>query len=237
MINHKKTLVSVLPAMVVPAGGALFYFVILSGSNLSVVVYFLTKLFMLIWPWAIFMMVEKRKVISLFKDPAVHVKSIPWGFLLGGVMALFIWSMCVFTRLGDYVQGYASMVQQKANDMQIYNHYVAFAIFVSLGHSLLEEYYWRWFVFGRLRQFINPVSAGLWASLAFAAHHYVILGGFFSAMGAIILGSAVGLGGALWCWMYHRQKTLIGCWICHALVDAAILYIGYKLIFCPAGSL
>jgi len=215
----------------------LFYFVILPGSTLSVVVYFLTKLFTLTWPLAIFLMVEKRKIARLFKNPADHIKSIPLGFLIGAAIVLLIWNLYTFTWMGDYVQRYASIVQQKANDMQIYNHYVAFAIFLSLGHSLLEEYYWRWFVFGRLRQLINPVSAGLLASLAFATHHFVILGCFFSAVGAIIFGAAVGLGGALWCWMYHRQKTIIGCWVCHALVDAVILYIGYKLIFGPEESL
>ena len=57
--------------------------------------------------------------------------------------------------------------------------YVVLAAFLAVVHSLLEEYYWRWFVFGRLRRLVSSPAAILISSLAFMAHHVVVLGRFF----------------------------------------------------------
>ena len=69
------------------------------------------------------------------------------------------------------------------------------------------------------------------AGLSFAGHHYVILWAYFPGAIAIVFGTAVGIGGAFWCWLYRRQGNLIGCWVSHVLADAAIFTIGYQLIF------
>ena len=37
--------------------------------------------------------------------------------------------------------------------------YLLLAVFYSAIHSLLEEYYWRWFVFGRLSQLCKLPTA------------------------------------------------------------------------------
>ena len=57
--------------------------------------------------------------------------------------------------------------------------FAAAGIFYALVHSLLEEYYWRWFVFGQLRRFLSLYAATALASLAFAAHHWIVLGVYF----------------------------------------------------------
>jgi membrane protease YdiL (CAAX protease family) len=50
------------------------------------------------------------------------------------------------------------------------------ATFIALGNSLLEEYYFRWFIFGRLRAFM-PLWAAIAASaVIFMAHHVILLG-------------------------------------------------------------
>ena len=50
-------------------------------------------------------------------------------------------------------------------------------------------------------------------------------------MGAFVFGTGVGIGGALWCWLYRRQRTLAGAWVSHAIVDVAIFCVGYSLVF------
>ena len=57
--------------------------------------------------------------------------------------------------------------------------YVALAAFYSLAHSLLEEYYWRWFVFGQLRRLVPLWPAILVSSLGFMAHHVLVLSHYF----------------------------------------------------------
>src|SRR5262249_6815230 len=51
--------------------------------------------------------------------------------------------------------------------------FVVFAVLLSVVHSLLEEYYWRWFVFGRLQRLLPVSTAVLLASAAFMAFHLI----------------------------------------------------------------
>ena len=43
---------------------------------------------------------------------------------------------------------------------------------------LLEEYYWRWFLFGGLRRSMPVAAAVVLSSLAFTAHHVILLATF-----------------------------------------------------------
>ncbi len=112
--------------------------------------------------------------------------------------------------------------------------YAALAAFIVASHSLLEEYYWRWFVFGRLRRLIAFGPAVAVSSLAFTAHHVVILDEylprqFLSAVVPFSLGVAVG--GAVWAWLYDRADSVWSPWLSHALVDAALFVIGWDMLF------
>ena len=113
----------------------------------------------------------------------------------------------------------------------IIKYYVLFAIFLSFFHSLLEEYYWRWFVYGNLLKIINPVAASLISAAAFASHHVIVLKEYFPWGWALFFGFSVAIGGVVWNTMYQRQKTLTGVWLSHMIVDLAIMTIGYFLIF------
>jgi membrane protease YdiL (CAAX protease family) len=97
---------------------------------------------------------------------------------------------------------------------------------------LLEEYYWRWFVFGQLRRWIPVGAAIAVSSLAFTAHHVLVLrfyfGGFSLPTG--ILSLAVASGGVFWAWLYQKSGSLYGPWLSHALIDAALFLIAYDLM-------
>ena len=218
--------------MALPLVGALLYFVILKGTIAAQIVYGLVKLSMLAGPVVVVITLKKEKLRFASFDWKSRFRAIPLGLLTGGLIAALMLVLYEYSAIGSYVNRFAEDVRQRAEQLGFLNHYWSFGVFLAVGHSLLEEYYWRWFVFGKLREFVkSDVSAALLGSLAFAAHHYVVLGCFFSPFGAVLFGTCVAMGGCLWCWMYNRQKTLLGCWLSHALVDAMIMYIGYRLIF------
>lgn len=108
------------------------------------------------------------------------------------------------------------------------------AAFVVVAHSLLEEYYWRWFVFGRLWQLMPRNGAILISSLGFMAHHVIVLnhyfpGRFWQATAPFSLGVAVG--GAVWAWLYARSGSIWSPWLSHLLIDAGIFVIGWDLLW------
>lgn len=110
-------------------------------------------------------------------------------------------------------------------------------IFMGVGyatvHSLMEEYYWRWFVFGNLANILSIRNAVLLSAVGFMLHHVLVLARYFGWGSPLTyLGSAgVAVGGVIWALIYYRTGTLLGCWISHAIVDAAIFIVGYELAF------
>jgi len=113
--------------------------------------------------------------------------------------------------------------------------FVLLAVFIALIHSLLEEYYWRWFVYGRLRHRQGPLGANAIASLGFMAHHVVIIDAyiprehFFTA--TLFFSFCVAIGGAIWAWIYEKTGALWGGWVSHMIVDIAIMITGYDMVF------
>jgi membrane protease YdiL (CAAX protease family) len=110
--------------------------------------------------------------------------------------------------------------------------YVVLGVFYSLIHSLMEEYYWRWFVFRQLRELIPLWPAVIVSALAFMAHHVIVLSEFFkeAAWLAWLLSSAVAIGGVFWAWLYERTGSIYSTWLSHLLIDAGIFWVGYDLV-------
>lgn len=109
--------------------------------------------------------------------------------------------------------------------------YAAVGVFYALCHSALEEYYWRWFVFGQLRSRLRRVPAVAISSLAFMSHHVILLATYFgwASPRAYVFSLCVAAGGAVWAWLYDRSGSLISPWLSHLMVDAAIFLVGFDL--------
>ena len=223
----------VVPALVVPFIGAMIYFVFWAGTPVAVVVYVATKLFTVAWPVVARFGVER----GVFRfQPASQVnrrRSIVWGVgsgvLIAGLMLVVVYA----TTVGGYVERHAGNIVARINDFRLTTpgRFVLFATFICIVHSGIEEYYWRWYVYGRLTAVTGAVTAHVIAGLAFSAHHFVVLGCYFSVVGTAVFGVLVGVGGAIWSVLYHRTGSLVGSWLSHALVDAAIMVVGYRLAF------
>ncbi len=126
-------------------------------------------------------------------------------------------------------------VRQKVQEFGITSaaSYALFSGFICLAHSLLEEYYWRWFVFGQLRRLLALAPALLLSALAFMSHHVLVLHAFFPGqfLSAVVpLSLAIAAGGVVWAWLYERSGSVWSPWLSHLLVDAAIFAIGWAML-------
>ncbi len=111
--------------------------------------------------------------------------------------------------------------------------FFALAFFILGPHSLLEEYYWRWFVFGRLQRHLPWGWAVVLASLAFMSHHVFVLGYYFPGrfwLVAVPFSLCVACAGGVWAWLYHRSGNLYAPWLSHLLADSAIMVVGYDMV-------
>ena len=216
----------ILPALFFQTIGALFYF-IFSDASVSQVLYASTKIFIFVWP--LFWLPAAFK--SFPKWTSRTKKSILLGFLSGLLITLL--TIAVFLLWKEQLIPDLSGIQAKARDFGLTKplNYVLFSLFLSLFHSLIEEYYWRWFVFKGLQLKFTWLSAAIVGSAAFASHHYLVLSQFFHIGLTILFGTLVGLAGFFWCFLYKKTGSLLGPWLSHALTDIVVMGIGYILLF------
>jgi uncharacterized protein len=227
-------------AMVLPTATAWVYFVSLSptaagsGPNrLLLTAYSASKVVQfslpLVWMW--------------FAEPAalrfrrVGARGLGWGVAFGLVVAaaavalyaLWLADAASFRHLSPRLRAKVG-----AFGLDTPAGFVALAAFIAVLHAALEEYYWRWFVFGRLRRFVPVGVAAVVSGLAFMGHHVIVLGEFFADhfwSAAVPFSLGIAVGGAVWAWLYDRSGSLLGPWVSHVIVDVALMAIGYDLLF------
>lgn len=154
-----------------------------------------------------------------------------FGLAVMGLMAALYYAVLKPQGLFDQP---AEEVRTKVKSFGVHTlaAYVALSVFYSLVHSLLEEYYWRWFVFGYCCRPLPLAGAIAISSVGFAAHHVLVLAKYFGYGSPLTWLFTLGIviGGAFWAWLYRRTGSLAGPWLSHALVDATIFVIGWNLI-------
>jgi hypothetical protein len=219
--------------MMMPCVASVFYFVIWPGSVIAAALYSATKVFTVAWPLIALRFLEGGRWNWRDMVARRHLSALPLGGLTGLLLGGVILLLYAFSPLGEGARQAADDVQAKVARIGLGTpgRFLAAALFLSFLHSLIEEFFWRWYVFGRLARFTAWGVACLLASLAFAAHHYVVLSTLFPASETFLFGTGVAFGGAVWCWLYRRQGSVAGCWVSHALVDIAIFWAGYRLLF------
>ncbi|BCX48015.1 CAAX amino protease [Haloferula helveola] len=212
--------------MVVPLLGSLIYFVWFPHGGVGQTAYTATKLFTLVYP---FLFLRRIGTKGLRPERGTKGSSVAWG-IGSGLAICAAGALLMLSPLGAVVRDSASAVTSRAESLGFIKHYLLFSVFICVFHSGLEEFYWRWFVYGQLREKVKPVLAHVLAAVSFAAHHLVVTLQFFPTGLAVFLALCVAVGGLIWSWMYEKHGGLLGCWVSHLCVDALLMGIGYQLI-------
>ncbi|MCP3902503.1 MAG: CPBP family intramembrane metalloprotease [Planctomycetes bacterium] len=105
---------------------------------------------------------------------------------------------------------------------------VAFWIFIN---SVLEEYVYRWFIFRQCERLMPALPAVLVSALCFTVHHVFALLDQFDWRVTVLASVGVFIGGAIWSWLYLRYRSIWPGYLSHAIVDVAIFWIGWQIIF------
>jgi hypothetical protein len=219
-------------ALTYPSALTFLYFVLLAAFSAGVqqTAYGVGKLVQFGFPAVyVWMVLREQPRWSLLSAKGIS-PSLVFGVLVSAAMLL----LYEFWLSGSAVLvGLERQVVDKVRDLGLHSawRYAATGVFYALVHSLLEEYYWRWFVFGQLRKRAGVRGAILLSSLGFMAHHVILLATYFGwdSPLAYVLSFGVALGGVAWAWLYARTGSLLGPWLSHMLIDAAIFLIGYDL--------
>lgn len=247
MTRHQRMrLGAVVIAVILPTLVTWVYFYLLADSPLQRVAYSVGKVVQFLFPvlWVLFGLRESLTRSGLggvdasptSEDQRVTTWSTKFSLGFGVCMGLAVGAvMYAIYRVipADVLAELSGEVVDRIQTLGLSSVllFSILAIFYALGHSFLEEYYFRWFVFGQCRRLCGFVPAMLVSGLAFMAHHVIVLAVYFGwTPFTAFLSLSIGVGGMLWAWQYERSRSLWGPWVSHMLVDAAIFAIGFEIL-------
>ena len=211
-------LLSILPAPII---GVFFsFYVPLIGE----VVWAVAKIWLIVFPCIWLFYVDK----GTLSWSRTNWKGIGTGFL---------WSIPVCSIIvGSYWLAGSALIdsnaKEKIDELGIASPWIflLFAIVMSLGNSLMEEYVWRWFVYSKFKILVGAKFAIVCSAFFFTLHHIVIMWNFGSFL-LVLIGSIVLFFGALiWGWLYQKYNSIWPGWICHVFADAALMWIAWQVI-------
>ena len=108
-------------------------------------------------------------------------------------------------------------------------NYALASLYVIFVNTLLEEVFFRGFVFLRLYRSGNTVFAYLFSALLFALYHAYIFTATFSPPLIVITIFGLFLSGLLLCYLNARANNIFNGWITHTIASAAIMIVGFCL--------
>jgi uncharacterized protein len=219
-------------ALIFPTAITVVYFILLSGSStawqqgafaLGKVAQFAFPLVWVYW--------RERRMPSWSRPARGDLVA---GTVLGGtILAAMLLLYFTWLKRGGMPAAAVEAIRAKIEGIGVGNplRFALLGVFYSLFHSLLEEYYWRWFVFGRLRRLVSVRWGVVISAIGFMAHHVCVLAQFFgwTSLLTAFFSLSVAVGGILWALLHERHGSLYGVWLSHLLVDAGIFAIGYDL--------
>jgi membrane protease YdiL (CAAX protease family) len=209
-----------------PSVAVIVAMILLPGTVIGTSIFVLAKLWLVALPWFWHVRVERRPP-SL--SPMRH------GGLGAGVgLGLLIVAVVIvaYELLGSRLIE-AEQIRSVARRTGIGTPatFLAGAVFWITVNSVLEEYVYRWFMFRHSERLLGSTIAVFAAASIFTVHHVIALAVQFDWVVTIIGSLGVFIGGVAWSWCYRRYRSIWPGYVSHAIVDVAVFWIGWRLIF------
>lgn len=191
------------------------------------VTYPLLKAVMVLLPAIVWLRLRRRGV-NIRRRAGLKKTNMLFGLLMGVVMGGGV--------LGAYYAVLRPMldpgpVLEKLQSLGLVEYYWIMALFISLSNSMFEEYYWRAFIVGELRTYLQSrwlvcVVAGV----LFGGHHVFALLPLFEWHVILLCVAGTMIAGGTWAWMRVRGSSIVDCYVSHVLADLAAMWCGYDLL-------
>lgn len=101
-------------------------------------------------------------------------------------------------------------------------------LYIILFNSILEEFFWRGFLFKELRELINPWMAHTLTGIGFSFHHIIFFIGWFE-LPFLMLATSGLIAFAIVMNFILERYDLFSCWLIHGLVDTVQVFIAFRI--------
>lgn len=197
------------------------------GIGVNYAVKTLAKLLLFTFvPYVYIKLIKKSDISTELNLKQFDKKRLKLGFLFG-------LSSFIIVLVGYFLFKGAIDLNSIANDLQEKNitptNFILIGLYITLGNSFLEEFFFRGFIFLNLYNMKKEKLAYIYSSVLFGLYHIAIFKTWFSL--SIILLCLLGLitVGFLFNWLNTKSQNFINSWLVHIFADSAIILIGLKM--------
>ena len=142
-----------------------------------------------------------------------------YGLILGGYFLL--------RNFIDF-SGIAGNLTQNAGVTK--DNFLFVSLYISFANSLLEEFFFRGFLFSNLKRHSTRRFAYLFSALAFALYHVAMMVGWFDWWLNLLVIAGLALGGMIFNRLNEKQDCIYVSWLVHMFANFAINTIGFILL-------
>lgn len=170
----------------------------------------------------------KNKALSLIDYFKIKsIKEIMKSLILGlGIYGIIIAAYSILKNFID-LNNIQSILLNSLNVSK--SNFVYVALYISFINSLLEEFFFRGFLFINFSKFMNRQKAYGISAFAFAIYHVAILSNWFNPILFIVAMIGLFIGGIIFNWLDEKNKNIYNSWLVHMFANFAINTIGLMM--------
>lgn len=153
------------------------------------------------------------------------------------IPALFFGGLAFFVILGSYYLTLAyvdlsAIVGELDTRMDIdKGNFLFVAVYIAVWNSMLEEFFFRGFLYLRLRDLWTAKTSHVVAASVFALYHVAIMLRWFDLWVFGVCMLALVIGGIVFQLLADETGSILPCWFTHSCANIAINLIGALLIY------
>lgn len=221
---NKNSLLVILYSLCV--AGALYFIEQSVGVSYALKTALKIVLFLVI-PFVYVRFFAPRAAVVKRSSSSISFRKLLPGILVGAFS--FVAIMVVYALLAQHIDlaSIALELQTKLGITPI--NFIFIGIYITLVNSLLEEYFFRNFIFLRLFGEGKRLVAYLYSSVLFALYHMAIFGQWFDASITALCLLGLFVIGLVWCRINSGSGHFYNSWIAHMLADVAVIIIGLRM--------
>lgn len=222
-MNFKKLIYIVLSSIIVILLLYISDQIMLFNYNLKIII----KLVLFaVFPILYIIFTKNNFILTSIRNKRTS-KNVHLSTILGIIIFLFIIISYFFviklidieTLKTDFVMKY------KINENNIF----LYGLYLVLINSLLEEFFFRGYIFLNLKSMGLNKFSYIISSLLFAVYHLANFQNWFKLSLFIIVFTGLFIGGTIFNYLDDKQNTFLNSWFVHICADSAIVLIGLKI--------
>lgn len=155
-------------------------------------------------------------------------KGIKTAFALGaGIYAVILGGYFILSEAIDFSNIASSL---SANAGVTRENFIFVSLYISFINSLLEEFFFRGFVFLNLKNTSGRKTAYFISALAFAVYHTAMMTGWFNVFVFVLMLFGLFVGGIIFNILNEKQGSIYTSWFVHMFANFAINTVGFILL-------